>query len=61
VQAELALATAAVRARLAPLLDAVRADLAPQQAAAAERDVQTDFVKEYILVRAPLREDWQRD
>ena len=43
--------TASVRARLAPLLDAVRADLGPQRAAAAERDVQTDFVKEYILVR----------
>ena len=45
--------TAAVRARLVPLLDAVRADLGPQRAAATERDAQTDFVKEYILVRVP--------
>ncbi len=52
-QAELALVTAAVRARLVPLLDAVRADLGPQRAAAAERDAQTEVVKDYILVRVP--------
>jgi len=45
--------TAAVRARLVPLLDAVRADLGPQRAAAAERDAQTEVVKDYILVRVP--------
>ena len=49
--------TAAVRARLAPLLDAVRADLGPQRAAAAERDAQTEFVREYILVRAACHEE----
>ena len=45
--------TAAVRARLMPLLDAVRADLGPQRAAAAERDAQTEVVKDYILVGLP--------
>ena len=50
-QAELALVTAAVRARLMPLLESVRADLGLQRAAAAERDAQTEVVKDYILVR----------
>lgn len=60
LQAELAVVTAANRARLGPLLDAVRQDLPAQGSAATERDAQTDTIKEYILVRhygVPLQKE----
>ena len=50
LQSELAAATAANRARLAPLLEAVRRDLPAQRAAALEREAQTELIKDYITV-----------